>query len=52
MQVYYHGNVIPGGAYVVDSTEYYGPRGDAAHACLLSRFKDLLVQDLNCTLTA
>lgn len=46
--VYYHGTVIPGGAYVVDSSEKLGPEGDRAHQCLLDVFRATLANNLKC----
>jgi len=47
--VYYHGTVIPGGAYVVDSSEVQGAEGDRAHQCLLDVLRTTLANNLNCT---
>lgn len=49
LQIYYHGNVIPLGAYVIDSNEELGSGGDAAHRCLLENFRTFLARELNCT---
>lgn len=50
MNVYYHGVVVPGGAYVIDSSEEQSTNGRAAHDCLLGYFTDLLVEKLGCEL--
>jgi len=50
MNVYYHGVVVPGGAYVIDSSEEQSTNGIAAHECLLKRFSNILVEDLGCEL--
>ena len=47
--VYYSGDVIPGGAYVIDSSEILSEDGDRAHQCLLKVFKTTLGNNLNCT---
>jgi hypothetical protein len=47
--VYYNGIVIPGGAYVIDSSEVLSEDGDRAHQCLLDVFKVTLGNNLNCT---
>ena len=47
--VYYNGLVIPGGAYVIDTSEPLGPEGDEAHKCLLDIFRVTLANNLNCT---
>jgi hypothetical protein len=48
LNVYYHGTVVRGGAYVVESDEWLGGKGDAAHECLMGRFTDMLVRELGC----
>jgi hypothetical protein len=47
-QVYFHGGVTPGGAWVVDSNEVLGAAGDEAHDCLMGRFRDLIARELGC----
>ncbi|KAF1830022.1 hypothetical protein BDW02DRAFT_573453 [Decorospora gaudefroyi] len=49
VNVYYNGLVIPGGAYVIDTSEKLGPVGDEAHECLLNVFRVTLANNLNCT---
>jgi hypothetical protein len=46
--VYYNGNVVPGGAYVIDSNEVLGEDGDRAHQCLLDVFRTTLANNLDC----
>jgi len=48
LNVYYHGTVVRGGAYVVESDEWLGGKGDAAHECLMGRFTDMLAEELGC----
>lgn len=52
IHIYYHGVVIPGGAYVIDSSEEESVRGDEAHECLLEVFKGLLGEELGCDVIA
>jgi hypothetical protein len=33
---------------VVESDEWLGGKGDAAHECLMGRFTDMLVRELGC----
>jgi hypothetical protein len=47
--VYYNGIVIPGGAYVIDTSEPLGSEGDESHQCLLEIFRTTLANNLNCT---
>jgi hypothetical protein len=47
--VYYSGIVIPGGAYVIDTSEPLGELGDEAYDCLLNVFRTTLANNLNCT---
>jgi hypothetical protein len=47
--VYYNGIVIPGGAYVIDTSEPLGELGDEAYDCLLNVFRTTLANNLNCT---
>ncbi|KAH9860701.1 hypothetical protein J1614_012033 [Plenodomus biglobosus] len=49
MRVYYHGTVVPGGVYVVDSSEEQSTRGRKAHECLLEYFTAMLVEELGCS---
>ncbi|KAF2854812.1 hypothetical protein T440DRAFT_551867 [Plenodomus tracheiphilus IPT5] len=48
MNVYYHGVAIPGGVYVIDSSEEQSTNGRAAHECLLEHFTGMLVEELGC----
>ncbi|KAF1945496.1 hypothetical protein EJ02DRAFT_419484 [Clathrospora elynae] len=49
VNVFYNALVIPGGAYVVDSSENLGEDGNRAHECLLEKFRGMLAMSLNCT---
>lgn len=46
--MYYHGTVIPLGAYVVESNEEMSWAGDKAHECLLGKFREVLRESLGC----
>ncbi|KAB2101107.1 hypothetical protein AG0111_0g10866 [Alternaria gaisen] len=47
--VYYNGIIIPGGTYVIESSEELNEDGDRAYQCLLEVFKVTLGNNLNCT---
>ena len=47
--VYYNGIIIPGGTYVIESSEELSEDGDRAYQCLLEVFKITLGNNLNCT---
>lgn len=51
MDVYYHPTVLPGGAYVVDTSEKVGYKGNKAHFCLLRKFRATLRDNLGCMVT-